>query len=354
MKKAWIGVYLAGAFASTTAAAQSSVTLYGIADAGLEFTSHSTAGGTSGSTFSAVSGAAQTSRFGLRIFEDLGNGYGALAVLENGFDATKGTANNAGRLFGRSSYMGISSPYGQLTMGRQTTGVYDFGLTFDAVGPALYSAVSFDSAFVGRADNSAKYTGNFNVLGGKLMVEQLYSLGYDGVTGAGTVAGAFRVGKEESFFATYSHGIGALGLLFDQQNGDTVASQGVKTQRYGVGASLDLNSLQLYAVYRFYAQKQPGQNLYSSLYWVAARYRVTPSFSISSDLFYQADRNTGEGNPLMLSVLGSYLLSKRTDIYVQLGETLNKAHSNLGVTGFGTATTGAIQTGVIVGVRTRF
>jgi predicted porin len=354
MKKAWIGVYLAGALASTTAAAQSSVTLYGIADAGIEFTSHSTAGGKSGSAFSVVSGAAQTSRFGLRIREDLGGGYGALAVLENGFDITKGTANNAGRLFGRASYVGISSPYGLLTLGRQVTGVYDFGLTFDAVGPALYSAVSYDSAFVGRADNSAKYTGHFSVLGGELMVEQLYSFGYDSVTGAGTVPGAFRVGKEESFFTTYSHGIGMLGLLFDQQNGDTLASQNIKTQRYGVGALLDMKSLQLYAAYRFYAQKQPAKNLYSSLYWLAARYQVTPYLNIASDLFYQEDRNTGQGNPIMISFLGSYLLSKRTDIYLQLGTTLNKAHTNLGLTGFGTATTGAIQTGVIVGVRTHF
>ncbi|KXU85581.1 hypothetical protein CI15_20725 [Paraburkholderia monticola] len=356
MKKACIGVYLAGALASTTAAAQSSVTLYGIVDVAMQYTNHNLAAGgkSSGSIFSLVSGGAQTSRWGLRLREDLGNGYAAVAVLENGFDATKGTANNSGRLFGRSSYVGISSPYGQLTMGRQTTGVYDFGLTFDAVGPALYSAVSFDPAFVGRADNSAKYTGNFDVLGGKLMVEQLYSFGYDSVTGAGPVAGAFRVGKQVSFFSTYNYGIGTLGLLFDQQNGNTVALQDVKTQRYGVAASLDLNSLHLYAAYRFYAQKQPGQNLYSSLYWVAARYQVSPFLNISSDLFYQEDRNTGQGNPLMLSVLGSYLLSKRTDVYVQLGTTFNKAHTNLGLTGFGTVTTGAIQTGAMVGLRTHF
>ncbi|NKJ49312.1 hypothetical protein CIC12_21775 [Burkholderia sp. SG-MS1] len=355
MKKAWLGVYLGAALASSTAAAQSSVTLYGIVDVGVQYTNHNLAsGGKSGSTFSVISGGAQTSRWGLRIREDLGNGYAAVAVLENGFDAAKGTANNSGRLFGRSSYVGIASPYGQLTLGRHVTGVYDFGVWFDPVGPAIYSAVVYDLAFVGRADNSARYLGNFNVLGGKLMVEQLYSFGYDSVTGSGPVAGAFRVGKQESFFTTYNHGIATLGLLFDQQNGNTVATQGIKTQRYGVGASIDLNPVTLYAAYRLYALKQPAQNLYSSLYWIAAKYQVTPFLNISSDLFYQEDRNTGQGNPLMLSVLASYLLSKRTDVYMQVGTILNKAHTNLGFAGFNTVTTGAVQTGAMVGIRTRF
>lgn len=355
MKKAWFGVAAAAAVISPVAMAQSSVTLYGIVDVGVQYTNHNVAtGGKSGSTFSVVSGAAQTSRWGLRIREELGDGYAAIAVLENGFDAAKGTSNNSGRLFGRSSYLGIDSPYGQLTFGRHVTGPYDFGVWFDPVGPAIYSSVVYDLAFVSRADNSARYLGKFDVLGGKLMVENLYSFGYDSVTGAGPVAGAYRVGKEESLFVTYTHGIGTLGLLFDQQNGNTVATQGVKTQRYGAAASIDLNPVQLYAAYRFYAQKQPGQNLYSSLYWVAGRYQVTPYFNLASDLFYEADRNTGQGNPLMLSVLADYLLSKRTDVYLQLGAILNKAHSSLGFAGFGTVTEGAVQTGAIVGLRTRF
>lgn len=355
MKKAWLGVSVAATVMSTAAMAQSSVTLYGIVDAGMEFTNHNVAtGGRSGSEFSLISGGAQTSRWGIRVREDLGNDYSVLAVLENGFNVGNGATNNSGRLFGRSSYVGIVSPFGQLTLGRHVTGVYDFGVWFDPVGPGVYSSVVYDLAMVGRADNSAQYIGSFGVLGGKLRIEQLYSFGYDSVTGAGPVAGNYRVGKEESLFVTYKRGIGTLGLLFDQQNGNTVASQGVKTQRYGVGASVDLNPVKLFAAYRFYGQKQPGQNLYQSLYWLAARYQATPFLSVSSDLFYQASRNTGQGNPLMASLLASYLLSKRTDVYVQVATILNKAHSDLGFGGFGTATEGALQTGAMIGVRTRF
>lgn len=355
MKQARLGVLIAASLLSSAASAQSSVTLYGIVDVAAEFANHVVgAGGKTGSAFTLLSGGAQTSRWGLRVKEDLGDGYNAIAVLEDGFDATKGTSNNSGRLFGRASYVGIESPYGTLTFGRHITGIYDFGVVFDPVGPAVYSSVVYDLAFVGRSDNSVRYLGKFDVLGGKLMLENLYSFGYDSVTGAGPVAGAYRVGKEESLFVTYTHGIGTLGLLFDQQNGNTVATQGVKAQRYGAGVSVDLNPVQLYAAYRFYGQKQPGQNLYSSLYWLGVKYQVTPAINVSSDLFYEADRNTGQGNPAMLSVLASYFLSKRTDVYVQVGAILNKAKSDLGFGGFGTATVGALQTGGMVGIRTRF
>jgi predicted porin len=355
MKKSCLAVLLAACAVTSTASAQSSVTLYGIVDVAVQFTNHvATTGGGSGTLISALPGGAQTSRWGLRIKEDLGGGYNAIAVLENGFAATTGTANNSGRLFGRSAYVGVESRYGTLTLGRHVTGVYDFGVVFDPVGPAVYSSVVYDSAIVGRADNSVRYVGRFGVLGGNLMIENLYSFGYDSVTGAGPVVGAYRVGKEESLFVTYTRSRATLGLLFDQQNGNTVALQGVKTQRFGVGASVDLNPVQLYAAYRLLSQRQPGQNLSTALYWMGLRYQATPFFNVSSDLFYEADRNTGQGNPTMLSVLGSYSLSKRTDVYVQVGTILNKAHSSLGFTGYGTAAVGAVQTGAMIGLRTHF
>jgi predicted porin len=57
---------------------------------------------------------------------------------------------------------------------------------------------------------------------------------------------------------------------------------------------------------------------------------------------------------MMLSALGSYLLSKSTDVYLEAATVLNKKHTNLGVNGFGTSTTGEVQTGVLIGLRTRF
>jgi predicted porin len=66
------------------------------------------------------------------------------------------------------------------------------------------------------------------------------------------------------------------------------------------------------------------------------------------------DRNTGHGQPIMVSILGSYLLSKQTDIYLNVAMVANKANSSLGLAGYNTVTEGALQTGAMIGVRHRF
>jgi predicted porin len=354
-KKARFGLLAGLSLTASYAAAQSSVTLYGIVDVGVEVINHvPTTGGKNGTQFSEISGGAQTSRWGLRVTEDLGGGYRTLAVLENGFDATKGTLNNAGRLFGRAAYVGLTTPMGTLTLGRHPTLIYEFALAYDPVAPAVFSSPAFDPAFVARADNSVEYRNDAQLLGGKLSLNALYSFGYDSVAGVGPVAGDYRVGKEESALLNYKRGILSIGLLFDEQKGNTLATQSNKTQRFGAATQIDLDKVKLYGAYRFLAARTSTVNQYASLYWIGAQYLVTPAFNISSDILYQDDKNTGTGNPVMASLLASYLLSKRTDVYFEAATVLNKKHTNLGVNGFGTSVVGQTQTGAIVGLRTKF
>lgn len=78
--------------ASTTAAwAQSSVTIYGILDGGLSYTT----GMAGGARKQVVSGIMDGSRLGFRGNEDLGGGYRALFVLENRIELDTGTNSNA-------------------------------------------------------------------------------------------------------------------------------------------------------------------------------------------------------------------------------------------------------------------
>src|ERR1700754_3670946 len=99
--------------------AQSSVTLYGIVDAGLIYSNNVAKGKARGPLFQATSGTINGSRFGLRGAEDLGGGYKAIFVLENGFNVQNGTLGQHSRLFGRQAYVGLASAnYGQLTLGR--------------------------------------------------------------------------------------------------------------------------------------------------------------------------------------------------------------------------------------------
>ena len=93
MKKTLIVAAVSASFA-TAASAQSSVTLYGIIDAGFTYVNNEAAPqGDSSShngTFRMSSGNLQGSRWGLRGQEDLGGGMKAIFTLENGFDVTNG------------------------------------------------------------------------------------------------------------------------------------------------------------------------------------------------------------------------------------------------------------------------
>lgn len=125
MKISRIAVASLGLFA-TTAFAQSSVTLYGVADAGIEYLSNVPSASPGGSSqVRMTSGNMSTSRWGMRGVEDLGGGLKAIFELESGISFDTGAQNNSSRLFDRGAFVGLSSKYGALTLGRQTTPLYD-------------------------------------------------------------------------------------------------------------------------------------------------------------------------------------------------------------------------------------
>lgn len=119
--------FAALAIISTTAAAQSSVTLYGVADIGVQ---HARQGAASVNVVSG-GGNSAPSRIGFRGTEDLGGGLTAGFVLEAGMNVDNGSfgttsANNqtaapaAGLVFNRRSYLSLRSrDLGELRLGRE-------------------------------------------------------------------------------------------------------------------------------------------------------------------------------------------------------------------------------------------
>ncbi|WP_179405621.1 porin, partial [Burkholderia guangdongensis] len=111
------------AFAAIPAAhAQSSVTLYGIADASLLYTSKTQApdGSNAGRQFSFQTAGQNATRFGLRGSEDLGGGLSAIFNLESGINiGNGGFANSNGNFFGRQAWVGINGGFGTVTAGLQ-------------------------------------------------------------------------------------------------------------------------------------------------------------------------------------------------------------------------------------------
>ena len=90
MKRLLVPTLIAAACGATMAqtAAPNSVTLYGIADAGVMHVTGTT------SSNSVVSGIMEGSRFGFRGNEDLGGGWRAIFTLENRTELNNGTLSN--------------------------------------------------------------------------------------------------------------------------------------------------------------------------------------------------------------------------------------------------------------------
>ncbi|WP_159991071.1 porin [Pelistega ratti] len=132
MKKTLLVSALAVSFAGV-AHAESSVTLYGIVDAGIGYTQTKTTGANvvdaNGNViatnatkktrdFGLNNGAKQQSRFGLKGIEELGNGTAAIFQLESGFDLETGSTGDS--LFNRRAIIGLTGEsWGTLTIGRQ-------------------------------------------------------------------------------------------------------------------------------------------------------------------------------------------------------------------------------------------
>ena len=199
--------------------AQSSVTLYGLADAYIGSERIAAAGATSNGTSQTVvnSGGQNGSRWGLRVSEDLGGGLAAIAQFESGFNIDTGSqTDNLGRtqtLFGRQAFVGLKSGFGTVALGRQY-GPYDDmkgtlslqgNNAFDATGGGVYGTVGI-GAWVGynpRVNNSIKFQSN-NYSG--LSFSAIYGMGED-KTVATSASSTFGIG------AMYANGPITVGLV---------------------------------------------------------------------------------------------------------------------------------------------
>jgi predicted porin len=151
MKKSLIA--LAVLAASGASFAQSSVSIYGIADIFLGSVRTDNGAGTTNSTTKLDNGGVGTSRWGLKGSEDLGGGLKANFKLEQGFAIDSGSADSAALAFSRYAYVGFSGGFGEVKLGRTGTAYDDVQGASDAV---------FDSALspMNHTFKSTGYTWN--------------------------------------------------------------------------------------------------------------------------------------------------------------------------------------------------
>nr|WP_315591619.1 porin [uncultured Cupriavidus sp.] len=335
--------------------AQSSVTLYGVADAGLEYLTHTNAAGNS--LARVTSGTMSGSRWGLRGTEDLGGGLRAVFALESGFELDTGVSSQGGRLFGRQALVGLENQWGRLTFGRQQNAFYDLLINYDPmVLGGKYSAQLVEPNFVGRYDNSVKYAGKF----GPVSTVAVYSA----ARGTSLSTGGFASEvpgdpqSDRAFSAGVEYATGPFGVvaIFEQQDGTAgVAGQNSsqRDRRFATAANAAFGNSNVYVGYRWLNGGIAAPKR-SDVYWLGYRYQLLPALALTAAGYYFNDKDSAR-DPWAAVASANYVFSKRTDAFLTVGYVKNKAGSNLGLNGFGnTIGTGQNQTGVSMSIRHKF
>ncbi|MDE2368297.1 MAG: porin [Burkholderiales bacterium] len=217
------------ALLSAPAMAQSSITLYGVADLYAQY------GKGDRNELSLESGGYSGSRLGFKGSKVLVDSLTAVFQLEAGIAIDKGVSNQGGRLFGRQAYAGVSDTWGTLTAGRQYTpeflGIDNADPMSTGVGSAANSGVL--SLLVVRADNSIVYAAPKM---GNVSMSAMVSLGE--ASSGSTANGNLYAANVE-----YAAGPLDLNVVLTSQNRATDA--GVNASIALVTGSYDLGSVKL-------------------------------------------------------------------------------------------------------------
>lgn len=153
MKKSLLALAVLSTFAGI-ASAQTSLSIYGLVDAGIV----SERGGPAGTVTKLTSGVQSGTRLGFRGTEDLGGGLAGKFVLETGIAADTGGFNQGGLAFGRQAYVGLTGGWGAVTLGRQYTPHYLAIVDVDPFGAGLAGNATNIIPTTLRMNNTIKYT----------------------------------------------------------------------------------------------------------------------------------------------------------------------------------------------------
>jgi predicted porin len=323
------------AAATGAAAAQTGVTIYGIADAGFVRET----GGKNGSINKLTSGVGSSSRLGFRGTEDLGGGLSAIYNLELGYRIDTGELDNTNNaLFNRLAIVGLKSTAGTVTLGRQYTPWHNalaqvadpFGTGFAGGSKTLFP----DSGANVRTNNSVLYT-----------TPVMMGFTADASYSAGEQAGSSEAGRQLGASLGYSAGPLNVRLAYNHRNSDVAATPGVAGISRGIATNTILAANYDFKVVKAYAAYNVNKGVGSSPYPNASNPYgdVQPQVAStdSNDLLLGLNAPVGPGNLLATYMRKNdknalnqdanswgvgylYPLSKRTTLYTVYGTVNNK------------------------------
>ena len=369
MKKSLIAIAILGAF-SSAAMAQSSVTVYGVLDTAVRFTTNADAAGDH--QLSMNNGIFENSRLGFKGSEDLGNGTAAVFDLEAGFGSNNGQLANQGQLFGNQAWVGMkNATLGEVDAGRQYGLAYQTLGSYSALGRGVYTEqgnapeLAWATKLYGVSfDNTVEYTGNF----GPVQAQAQYSFG--------GVAGATSVGSTDAVAVKYGQGPFSVGGVY-QQSKDANANL---LKVFGVGGSYVAGPATLFLSYTD-AKRDAGFGAAASLngalantslmantdatlrrtdnVWNAGvNFQATPAWTFTAGYMHDGVTNVSNlGNNGKVSTLygvADYAFSKRTDVYVEVDTSNLKGGEVASADVLSVGGGNSQRTGMAAGLRVRF
>jgi predicted porin len=325
--------------------AQSSVTLFGVLDTNLRYVKN---GDVSLKTLSA--GGLNTSRFGVRGTEDLGDGLKAGFWLETGINPDTGTTSDGSRFWNRRSTVSLSSTtLGEIRLGRDFTPTYTGYSSYDTFGSNGVGAVDkFFPSTLGsgnptidtatRADNLVSWftPGNLGGFYGQLSV----------AAGEGA-SGKRYVGGRAGFAAGPLDVSAAYGETQVTPNASGVD----KVQVYDIGGAYDFGAFKLLGLF---GETKYG-NMKLDVIEIGAHIPLGKGLVRVSYVDANAKGGTIANDDASQFAIGYvHNLSKRTALYSTVARVSNEGAARFAVASSPTLVAGEDSTGFEFGIRHAF
>jgi len=337
IKKSLLALAVLGAFAGA-ASAQTSVTMYGVLDAGVSIQQPSATNSAAGNQTSLQSGISTPSRIGFQGSEDFGGSLRAIFQLEAGLQLNNGDNSTTGTLFDRASWIGLNGDFGTVMVGRQFTPMYN----------AVYSIDPFSLGMAGNAGN-LMHLGGANINGNTLVggnnpalldgggsQAQNNSMRYVSQSwnnfslefnyGLGGQAGSTSDGSETGATINYLNGPVMLLASMDETN-TLNNSKSFKTVL--VGGTINWTEFGVPLKTNIAYQTNNGSDVINgpSVDSTNLLLGVRIPFSAQQEILFSYIHNDNKaagmsGDQFALGY--TYALSKRTTLYTSIGEIINK------------------------------
>lgn len=312
MKKTLIAMAIMAA--SGAAMAQSSVSMYGIVDLGLQSTNRS------GDRVTGIdSGIQSGSRIGFKGTEDLGSGLKANFVLEQGFNADTGTTSFNNSAFGRQAWLGLSGDFGDVRLGRQYTPMRQALESIDPFKLGFAGAITntwSDGLVAQRFNNSVSYTtpsfSGFNAVAA-------YAFGEQG--------GSTKAQSAWSLGGSYVQGPVNVQAVYQNANLDDAQVKVGDVKEYLVGGTYDFGVAKAHASFGERKYDLVGGNMKTRNYMVGVSAPVGASSSVMASYIVNENRTVDNADSKQFALGYQYDLSKRTNVYASYA--YNKQESNV-------------------------